>query len=50
MNIMKEKVKFTLDDVLAIQCCMAYVKHVKEDEALYNKLLELHSKIYDACH
>lgn len=47
---MEEKVKFTLDDVLAIQCCMEIVKQVQEDEVLYNKLLELHSKLYDACH
>ena len=43
-------VKFTFDDVLAIQCCMETVKQVQEDKVLYNKLLELHNKIYDACH
>lgn len=50
MNIMGEKIKFTFDDVLAIQCCMETAKKVQEDEALYNKLLELHNKLYDACH
>lgn len=47
---MEEKVKFTFDDVLAIQYCMETVKEIQEDEALYNKLLSLHSKLYDACH
>lgn len=46
-NIMS---KFTFDDVLAIQCCMETVKKIQEDEALYNKLLDLHGRLYDACH
>ena len=50
MNIMEDKVKFTFDDVLAIQCCMEIVKEIREDKALYDKLLNLHSKLYDACH
>lgn len=44
------KVEFTFDDVLAIQCCMETIKKVQEDKELYNKLLSLHSRLYDACH
>lgn len=45
-----ERIKFTFDDVLAIQCCMETAKKVQEDEALYNQLLNLHDRIYDAYH
>lgn len=44
------KVKFTFDDVLAIQCCMENAKEVQQDKDLYNKLLDLHGRLYDACH
>lgn len=40
--------KFTLDDVLALQCCMETVKKVQEDKELYEKLNLLHGKVYDA--
>ena len=39
---------FTFDDVLALQCCMETVKKVQEDKELYEKLNDLHSKVYDA--
>lgn len=39
---------FTFDDVLALECCMETVKKVQEDEELYGKLNDLHSKVYDA--
>lgn len=45
-----DKIKFTFDDVLAIQYCMEIVKKVREDKALYDKLLNLHGRLYDACH
>lgn len=45
-----EEIKFTFDDVLAIQCCMETVKKVQEDKALYDKLLNLHDRLYDVYH
>ena len=42
--------KFTFDDVLALQCCMETVKKVQEDKDLYEKLNDLHGKVYDAYH
>lgn len=41
---------FTFDDVLALQCCMETVKKVREDKDLYEKLNDLHSRVYDAYH
>ena len=40
--------KFTFDDVLALQCCMETVKKVQEDKELYEQLNLIHNKIYDA--
>ena len=40
--------KFNLDDVLALQYCMETVKKVQEDKDLYEKLEDLHGRIYDA--
>lgn len=40
--------KFTFNDVLALQCCMETVKKVQEDKELYEKLNDLHSKVYDS--
>lgn len=41
---------FTFDDILALQCCMETVKKVQEDKDLYEKLNDLHSRVYDAYH
>ena len=41
---------FTFDDVLALQCCMETVKKVQEDKELYEAILILHDKVYDAYH
>lgn len=41
---------FTFDDVLALQCCMETVKKVQEDKDLYEKLNDLHDRVYDAYH
>jgi len=40
--------KFDFNDVLALQCCLETVKKVQEDTELYEKLNQLHSKVYDA--
>lgn len=40
--------QFTFDDILALQCCMETVKKVQEDKDLYEKLKDLHGKVYDA--
>ena len=42
--------KFTFDDVLALQCCMETVKKIQEDKDLYEKLNDLHGRVYDAYH
>jgi hypothetical protein len=42
--------KFTFDDILALQCCMETVKKVQEDKDLYEKLNDLHGRVYDAYH
>lgn len=42
--------KFTFDDVLALQCCMETVEKVQEDKDLYEKLNDLHGRVYDAYH
>lgn len=39
---------FTFDDILALQCCMETVKKVQEDKDLYEKLNDLHGRVYDA--
>ena len=39
---------FTFDDILALQCCMETVKKVQNDKDLYEKLNDLHGRIYDA--
>lgn len=39
---------FTFDDVLALQCCMETVKKVQEDKDLYEKLKDIHGRVYDA--
>ena len=39
---------FTFDDILALQCCMETVKKVQEDKDLYEKLKDLHGRVYDA--
>ena len=44
----KKSISFTFDDILALQCCMETVKKVQEDKDLYNELLLLHNKVYDA--
>lgn len=41
---------FTFDDILALQCCMETVKKVQEDKDLYEKLNDLHGRVYDAYH
>ena len=41
---------FTFDDILALQCCMETIKKVQEDKELYEALLLLHDKVYDAYH
>ena len=41
---------FTFDDILALQCCMETVKKVQNDKDLYEKLNELHGRVYDAYH
>lgn len=41
---------FTFDDILALQCCMETVKKVQEDKGLYEKLNDLHGRVYDAYH
>lgn len=41
---------FTFDDILALQCCMETVKKVQMDKDLYEKLNDLHSRLYDAYH
>ena len=41
---------FTFDDILALQCCMETVKKVQEDKDLYEKLNDLHDRVYDAYH
>ena len=41
---------FTFDDILALQCCMETIKKVQEDKDLYEKLNDLHSRVYDAYH
>ena len=38
---------FTIDDVLALQCCLETVKKVQEDKDLYKQLNDLHSRVYD---
>lgn len=40
--------QFTFDDILALQCCMETVKKVQEDKDLYEKLKDLHGRVYDA--
>jgi len=40
--------QFTFNDVLALQCCMETVKKVQEDKELYEKLNNLHGRVYDA--
>lgn len=40
--------KFTFDDILALQCCMETVKKVQEDKDLYEKLNDIHGRVYDA--
>ena len=40
--------QFTFDDILALQCCMETVKKVQEDKDLYEKLKDLHDRMYDA--
>ena len=42
--------KFTFNDVLALQCCMETVKKVQEDKDLYEKLNDLHGRVYDTYH
>ena len=39
---------FTFDDILALQCCMETVKKVQEDKDLYEKLKDMHGRVYDA--
>ena len=39
---------FMFDDILALQCCMETVKKVQEDKYLYEKLKDLHDRVYDA--
>ena len=39
--------QFTFDDVLALQCCMETVKKAQEDKDLYEKLKDLHNRVYD---
>ena len=39
---------FTFDDILALQCCMETAKKVQNDKDLYEKLNNLHGRIYDA--
>lgn len=39
---------FTFDDILALQCCMETAKKVQNDKDLYEKLNDLHGRIYDA--
>lgn len=41
---------FTFDDILALQCCMETVKKVQNDKDLYEKLNDLHGRMYDAYH
>lgn len=40
--------QFTFDDILALQCVMETVKKVQEDKDLYEKLNDLHGRVYDA--
>ena len=39
---------FTFDDIIALQCCMETAKKVQGDKDLYEKLNNLHNKVYDA--
>lgn len=41
---------FTFDDILALQCCMETAKKVQKDKDLYEKLNDLHGRMYDAYH
>lgn len=44
----RDKPLFTFGDILALQCCMETVKKVQEDKDLYEKLKDLHDRVYDA--